>query len=122
MPLPQPLPQRMRDDVKPRPVLTLDAAMLADGSLQRWHDFAVLSFDYDGERVSFDPSQRVVRQKGDVTEIIQRDSGAEDDALALLTERHFVAPTTLPLSSVKGGLLLPTQAEWIRFARDGIAA
>ncbi|RZT05516.1 Helicase conserved C-terminal domain-containing protein [Duganella sp. CF402] len=122
MPLPQPLPQRIRDDVKPRPVLTLDAAMLADGSMQRWNDFAVLSFDYDGERVSFDPSQRVVRQKGEVTEIIQRDSGAEDDALAVLTERHFVAPTTLPLSSVKGGLLLPTQAEWIRFARDGITA
>jgi len=122
MPLPQPLPQRIRDDVKPRPVLTLDAAMLADGSLQRWNDFAVLSFDYDGERVSFDPSQRVVRQKGEVTEIIQRDSGAEDDALAVLTERHFVAPTTLPLSSVKGGLLLPSQAEWIRFARDGISA
>jgi superfamily II DNA or RNA helicase len=120
MPLPQPLPQRVRDDVKPRPVLTLDAAMLADGSLQRWHDFAVLSFDYDGERVSFDPSQRVVRQKGEVTEIIQRDSAAEDQALSLLTERHFQAPGSLPLSSVKGGLLLPSQAEWLRFARDGI--
>jgi superfamily II DNA or RNA helicase len=122
MPLPQPLPQRLRDDVLPRPVLTLDAAMLADGSLQRWHDFAVLSFDYDGERVSFDPSQRVVRQKGDVTEIIQRDEAAEAKALAVLQERHFVAPATLPLSSVKGGLLLPTQAEWIRFGRDGITA
>ncbi|MET0268095.1 MAG: DEAD/DEAH box helicase [Duganella sp.] len=122
MPLPQPLPQRLRDDVKPRPVLTLDAAMLADGSLQRWHDFAVLSFDYDGERVSFDPSQRVVRQKGDVTEIIERDEAAEAAALALLNERLFVAPTSLPLSSLKGGLLLPSQAEWLRFARDGVAA
>jgi len=121
MPLPQPLPQRMRDDVKPRPVLTLDAAMLADGSLQRWHDFAVLSFDYDGERVSFDPSQRVVRQKGDVTEIIARDEAAEAAALALLGERAFTAPTSLPLSSLKGGLLLPNQAAWIRFARDGMA-
>ncbi|MYN46154.1 DEAD/DEAH box helicase family protein [Pseudoduganella sp. FT93W] len=121
MPLPQPLPQRLRDDVLPRPVLTLDAAMLADGSIQRWHDFAVLSFDYDGERVSFDPSQRVVRQKGEVTEIIQRNEAAETAALALLQERAFAAPTTLPLSSVKGGLLLPTQAEWIRFGRDGIA-
>ena len=37
---------------------------------QRWHDYAVLSFDYDGERVSFDPAQRVVRQVGDVTEVI----------------------------------------------------
>jgi superfamily II DNA or RNA helicase len=122
MPLPQPLPQRVRDDVKPRPVLTLDAAMLPDGSLQRWHDFAVLSFDYDGERVSFDPSQRVVRQKGEVTEIIQRDAAAEEQALAMLTERHFSAPTSLPLSSVKGGLLLPSQAEWLRFARDGVDA
>jgi len=121
MPLPQPLPQRLRDDVLPRPVLTLDAAMLADGSIQRWHDFAVLSFDYDGERVSFDPSQRVVRQKGEVTEVIQRNEAAETAALALLQERQFVAPTSLPLSSVKGGLLLPSQAEWIRFGRDGIA-
>ena len=120
MPLPQPLPQRLRDDVLPRPVLTLDAAMLADGSIQRWHDFAVLSFDYDGERVSFDPSQRVVRQKGEVTEVIQRNDAAEAAALTLLQERAFAAPTTLPLSSVKGGLLLPTQAEWIRFGRDGI--
>ena len=121
MPLPQPLPQRLRDDVMPRPVLTLDAAMLADGSLQRWHDFAVLSFDYDGERVSFDPSQRVVRQKGDVTEIIARDEAAEAAALALLAERAFAAPTALPLSSLKGGSLLPNQAAWIRFARDGLA-
>jgi hypothetical protein len=48
---------------------------------QRWHDFAVLSFDYDGQRVSFDPAQRVVRQIGDVTEIIQRDERAEAAAL-----------------------------------------
>ena len=122
MPLPQPLPQRLRDDVKPRPVIVLDAAMLADGSLQRWHDFAVLSFDYDGERVSFDPSQRVVRQRGEVTEIIQRDADAEAAALAVLTERGFFKPTVLPLSSVKGGQLLPSQAEWIRFAAGGIDA
>ena len=70
MPLPQPLTQRLRDDVKPRPYLLLDSVQLADGALQRWHDVAVLSYDYDGERVSFDPAQRVVRQVGDVTEVI----------------------------------------------------
>jgi superfamily II DNA or RNA helicase len=122
MPLPQPLPQRIREDVKPRPVLVLDAAMLADGSLQRWNDFAVLSFDYDGERVSFDPSQRVVRQRGEVTEIIQRDAEAEAAALAELTTRGFYKPTVLPLSSVKGGQLLPSQADWIRFAASGVDA
>jgi superfamily II DNA or RNA helicase len=120
MPLPQPLPQRVRTDVKPRPVLVLDSAQLADGALQRWNDYAVLSYDYDGERVSFDPSQRVVRQRGEVTEIIQRDEAAEAAALDTLTQLGFRKPTALPLSSVRGGLLLANQADWIRFAEAGI--
>jgi superfamily II DNA or RNA helicase len=120
MPLPQPLPQRVRTDVKPRPILVLDSAQLADGTLQRWNDYAVLSYDYDGERVSFDPSQRVVRQRGEVTEIIQRDEAAEAAALATLTQLGFRKPTALPLSSVRGGLLLANQADWIRFAESGI--
>ncbi len=120
MPLPQPLPQRVRTDVKPRPILVLDSAQLADGTLQRWNDYAVLSYDYDGERVSFDPSQRVVRQRGEVTEIIQRDEVAEAAALETLTQLGFKKPTALPLSSVRGGLLLANQADWIRFAESGI--
>ncbi len=120
MPLPQPLPQRVRTDVKPRPILVLDSAQLADGTLQRWNDYAVLSYDYDGERVSFDPSQRVVRQRGEVTEIIQRDEAAEVAALETLTQLGFRKPTALPLSSVRGGLLLASQADWIRFAESGI--
>ncbi len=120
MPLPQPLPQRVRTDVKPRPILVLDSAQLADGTLQRWNDYAVLSYDYDGERVSFDPSQRVVRQRGEVTEIIQRDEAAEAAALETLTQLGFRKPTALPLSSVRGGLLLANQADWIRFAESGI--
>ena len=120
MPLPQPLPQRVRTDVKPRPILVLDSAQLADGTLQRWNDYAVLTYDYDGERVSFDPSQRVVRQRGDVTEIIQRDEAGETAALDTLTQLGFKKPTALPLSSVRGGLLLANQADWIRFAEFGI--
>ncbi|SFF62369.1 Helicase conserved C-terminal domain-containing protein [Duganella sp. CF458] len=120
MPLPQPLPQRVRTDVKPRPILVLDSAQLADGTLQRWNDYAVLSYDYDGERVSFDPTQRVVRQRGEVTEIIQRDEAAEAAALEILSQLGFRKPTALPLSSVRGGLLLANQADWIRFAESGI--
>ncbi|MBJ7309881.1 DEAD/DEAH box helicase [Rugamonas sp. CCM 8940] len=122
MPLPQPLPQRVRRDVAPQPVLVLDAAMLADGNVQRWHDYAVLSYDYDGERVSFDPAQRVVRQRGEVTEIIERDAAAEAVALETLQALGFKKPAQLPLSSVKGAQLLPSQAEWIRFGADGIAS
>ena len=119
MPLPQPLPQRVRCDVPALPVLLLDSAQLADG---RWHDFAVLSYDYDGERVAFDPAQRVVRQRGDVTEIIQRNGAAEAAALASLGALGFCKPGAAPLNGVPGALLLGSQSEWLRFAATGIGA
>ena len=120
MPLPQPLTQRLRDDVKPRPVLLLDSVSLPDGTSTRWHDFAVLSYDYDGERVSFDPAQRVVRQIGDVTEIIARDAAAEAQALAELTALGFHKPATPPLNGLAGALQLESQAHWLRFAADDL--
>ncbi len=121
MPLPQPLTQRLRDDVKPRPILLLDSVPLADGPGTRWHDFGVLSYDYDGERVSFDPAQRVVRQRGDVTEIIARDTAAEQAALAELQALGFRKPATAPLNGLAGALQLESQAHWLRFAADGLA-
>jgi len=122
MPLPQPLTQRLRSDVKPQPFLLLDAVTLADTGTQRWHDFAVLSFDYDGQRVSFDPSQRVVRQIGDVTEIIERDTAAEAAALEALTALGFRKPATMPLSAVAGAVQLESQAHWLRFAESQLDA
>ncbi len=116
MPLPQPLTQRLREDVKPRPHLLLDSVMLADGMLQRWHDYAVLSFDYDGERVSFDPAQRVVRQVGELTEVIVRDAAAELAAQAMLLEQGFRKPGTPPLNGLAGAVQLDSQAHWLRFA------
>jgi superfamily II DNA or RNA helicase len=125
MPLPQPLTQRLRDDVQPRPHLLLDSIKLADGALERWHDYTVLSFDYDGERVSFDPAQRVVRQVGDVTEIIARDTAAEAGALAELAALGFRKPATPPLNGLAGALQLDSQAHWLRFAAgelEGLSA
>ena len=119
MPLPQPLQQRVRRDVPARPALVLDSAQLADG---RWHDFAVLSYVYDGARVSFDPSQRVVRQTGDVTEIILRNVATEAQALEKLIAIGFKKPLAAPFSGLKGALLLTSQAAWLRFANAGIAA
>ncbi|MGO4476025.1 DEAD/DEAH box helicase [Massilia sp. 2TAF26] len=120
MPLPQPLTQRLRDDVKPVPHLLLDAIPVAEGNGQRWQDFAVLSFDYDGQRISFDPAQRVVRQIGDVTEIIARDEAAEAKALDILNKMGFRKPATTPLSSLSGALLLDGQAQWLRFAGNDL--
>jgi superfamily II DNA or RNA helicase len=122
MPLPQPLTQRLRDDVKPQPFLLLDSVALADVNGQRWHDFAVLSFDYDGQRVSFDPAQRVVRQIGDITEIISRDAAAEAEALATLNELGFRKPATAPLNALAGAQQLESQAHWLRFAEGQLDA
>jgi len=122
MPLPQPLTQRLRNDVLPHPYLLLDAVQLADGAMSRWHDVAVLSYDYDGERVSFDPGQRVVRQVGDVTEVIARDAGAEAGALATLAALGFRKPATAPLSGMAGALQLDSQAHWLRFAEGDLAS
>jgi len=122
MPLPQPLTQRLRNDVKPQPHLLLDAIPQAEGSGQRWQDFAVLSFDYDGQRISFDPAQRVVRQIGDLTEIIQRDEQAEAAALETLGRMGFRKPATTPLSALSGALLLDGQAHWLRFGENDLDA
>ena len=122
MPLPQPLTQRIRTDVKPQPHLLLDALQVADGTAQRWQDFAVLSFDYDGQRVSFDPAQRVVRQIGDVTEVIQRNEAFEAAALDMLHEIGFRKPATAPLSALAGAQLLDGQAHWLRFAENELDA
>ncbi|HEU5437242.1 MAG TPA: DEAD/DEAH box helicase [Telluria sp.] len=120
MPLPQPLTQKLRNDVVPQPWLQLDSVQLADGAGQRWHDVAILSFDYDGERVSFDPDQRVVRQQGDVTEVISRQQDAEAAALAHLKSLGFRKPATAPLNGLAGAVQLESQAHWIRFAAGGI--
>jgi len=122
MPLPQPLTQRLRTDVKPQPHLLLDAIPQAEGNGQRWQDFAVLSFDYDGQRISFDPAQRVVRQIGDLTEIIQRDEAAEAVALDALGKLGFRKPATTPLSALSGALLLDGQAQWLRFGENDLDA
>ena len=116
MPLPQALLQRVRSDVAAQAVLLLDSAKLADG---RWHDFAVLSHDYGGQRVSSDPAQRVVRQNADVTEIIERNSSAEAASLQRLQALGFKAAA--PLQGMKGALLLQSQNDWLSFAGSAIA-
>ncbi|HZX27191.1 MAG TPA: SNF2-related protein, partial [Telluria sp.] len=122
MPLPQPLTQKVRTDVKPVPHLLLDSVSLADGALTRWHDYAVLSYDYDGERISFDPGQRVVRQIGELTEIIERDEQAEAEALAALKETGFRKPGTPPLNALTGAFQLDSQAHWLRFVDGDLQA
>jgi SNF2 family DNA or RNA helicase len=62
----------------------------------------------------------VVRQIGDVTEIIARDEAAEAKALDILNKMGFRKPATTPLSSLSGALLLDGQAQWLRFAGNDL--
>ena len=66
----------------------------------------------------------MVRQIGDVTEVIARDGAAEAAALEQLSELGFRKPQTPPLNGLAGALQLESQAHWLRFAEgelDGLS-
>jgi superfamily II DNA or RNA helicase len=126
VPLPERVQQSVRTDVKPLPVLQLGSMSFAahTGMIKtshRWYDFGTISFDYDGERVSMDPNQQVVRQRGAVMEVVQRDTELETAAYRSLVGMGFVPPKDpqSPLRKVNGAMQMRSQADWLRFAKDG---
>jgi superfamily II DNA or RNA helicase len=129
VPLPEQVRQSVRTDVKPQPSLCLSSMPhssnvtgIKSGN-QRWLDFATVSFEYDGESVSLDPTQQVVRQSGLVMEVIQRDEAAEAEAYRSLVDFGFIAPkdAASPLRKNPGTLQMRSQADWLRFAEGGPA-
>ncbi len=126
VPLPEQVEQVVRSDVKLQPVLQLGSMShstqlgLAKTGL-RWYDFGNISFDYDGERVSMDPNQQVVRQRGGVMEVIQRDEAMETAAYRSLVGMGFVPPkdAASPLRKMPGALQMRSQADWLRFSKEG---
>jgi superfamily II DNA or RNA helicase len=127
VPLPEQVQQVLRTDVKPQPILLLgsmphpaNAAQGKSGN-HRWYDFGSITFDYDGESVSLDPSQQVVRQCGAAMEVIQRDEAAETAAYRSLIGYGFVPPKdpASPLKKMMGAMQMRSQADWLRFAKEG---
>ena len=115
VPAPQPLPQVTRTDIAPRPFLLLGSRADADGN-SRCSDFAVLGFDYDGERVAPGDARRIVRHSTAGIETIERDVAEEAAASAALAALGFYAPGAG--SGAAPGTLQLAQAErWIDFAR-----
>ncbi len=126
VPLPEQVQQTLRSDIKPQPILQLGSLSHAAQigvvkTSHRWYDFATISFNYDGETVSMDPNQQVVRQRGSSMEVIQRDEAIETAAYRNLVGFGFVPPkdSSSPLRKVVGALQMRSQADWLRFAQDG---
>ncbi|MFM9436206.1 hypothetical protein ACFDR9_003289 [Janthinobacterium sp. CG_23.3] len=117
---PPALRRTRREDIAPRPFLLLGG--VEDGR-RRWHGFAVLAFDYDGLRASFDPAHELQRHGGAGTELIVRDAVAEAAAAATLAQLGFapVADADSPLRTLAGAMELPSEAHWLAFAAGGAA-
>jgi superfamily II DNA or RNA helicase len=125
VPMPQQLQETMRDDIAPQPYLLLGALPQeqygrAAQSQVQWQDFVLPAFDYDGVRVADDHAGLVIRRGGQGIEKIVRQRAAEDAAIAALRAAGLVPPQHAepPLSTLIGALVMPTQAEWLRFAGE----
>jgi superfamily II DNA or RNA helicase len=124
LPLP-PMPQTtLRNDIRPTPYLLLGSMERAThgGRASAWHDYAVLAFDYDGKRVSADPSQALMRATASGSEQIERDAGTEMQAHATLEAFGFRISSAPELNRFAGALELADADAWLAFARAGLPA
>ncbi|WP_288380017.1 DEAD/DEAH box helicase [uncultured Massilia sp.] len=119
LPAPQALETRQRDDIAPVPQLLLDSVMVGRGKLQ-WHDYALLTFDYDGLQPEGDePALR--RMNGDAVELVVRNLKAEAAALKALAKYGFAPAGAHPVfADADGALLLPGEEAWVAFARQSL--
>ena len=122
VPLPEQMEEVLKEGVKPTPCLMLGSVAQPTRHGQRWCDYVVLSFDYDGEKVLLSQTMPVVRETEHGVERIARDKSAEALAAQTLTALGF-APSKKPgspLRTLTGALELGSQTEWLRFDRDGL--
>ncbi|WP_035626428.1 DEAD/DEAH box helicase [Herminiimonas sp. CN] len=128
VPLPQQLQETVRDDITPQPQLLLGALPQELGGTRDasvlWQDFALPSFDYDGNSVAADHAELLIRRSGQGIEKIARQRAAEDAALAILQAAGLTPPQDAapPLSTLAGALVMPSQLEWLRFASEVVPA
>jgi hypothetical protein len=123
VPPPQPLKQTVRRDIVPRPLLRLGSmANGKDQGMGRWHDYAVLAFDYDGSVADAVPGPPLQRLTLEGIELIERDGAAEQAARTALEALGFAVPAAAesPLLTLPGAMQLPAQDAWLRFAREDL--
>jgi superfamily II DNA or RNA helicase len=124
VPMPQQLQESVRDDIEPQPRLQLGALPLPQCDPPQWQDFALPSFDYDGIGAAADRGELLFRRTGQGIEKLIRQRAAEDAAIAALHAAGLVPPqdATPPLSTLIGAMVMPSQADWLRFTREAIPA
>ena len=124
VPLPLVLTEVRRTGIAPRPFLllgSLERTSFEDGST-RWDDYALLAFDYDGARVSFEPSQQIARHSAAGTEVIVRDALLEAQAGETLAALGFKSPAVdTALGAIHGMLQLDNGDDWLHFTRHEMA-
>ena len=120
LPPPRAVPMVRRDDIAPVPHLLLDSEPVRVRGRFQWHDYALLSFDYDGLQPEGDETA-LRRMAGDAIELVVRDRDAEAAALTALKKLGFApAEAYSALADTPGALQLPSEAAWLAFARQAL--
>ena len=119
-PLPPVAGLTVRRNVLPIPHLMLGSIDGADETGVR--DFAVLSFDYEGELIAPHGAPSLLRTGAQGIEQIERDAQAEALAHATLNQLGFRGGTGALALRVRGALVLADTSAWMAFGRDALPA
>ena len=118
LPLPQELALKRRRDIAPVPCLLLNSEPDTRRREWVWHDYAQLSFEYDGLNTADEEGPVFRRVVDGGVELVERDLEAEAAAGARLAGLGFAPPRPgSPLDDLVQPLCLPTQQAWLHFAR-----
>nr|WP_315254354.1 DEAD/DEAH box helicase [uncultured Duganella sp.] len=111
-----PLPQSassLLTGLRPTPVLVLQSWVATEYAV----DVGVVSFEYDGQRVSGDPRQELVRiSKAGMEKVVRH----EQDETAAWAALHAAGFVPAPSSDLQHEVLLPSEAAWLKFVGHGL--
>ena len=119
VPLPEQLQEVLREGIKPTLCISLGSVAQETRHGVRWNDYAVLSFDYDGESVLLSQTMPVVRERGNGVERIVRNQTVELATFQAFSAFGFTPPKKpgSPLRAISGALEQPSQTDWLHFSR-----
>jgi hypothetical protein len=120
IPFPPQVPQTIRKDIRPQPLLVLGSLPSVSNPLMQ--DFAELHFRYDGEIVSTQFTPTLSRNTPAGIEQIVRDQDAETVFRKTLIALGMLPleGTQHPLAMMPGMFMQPDQSSWLRFAKEGL--
>ncbi|AEK63574.1 DEAD/DEAH box helicase [Collimonas fungivorans] len=120
IPFPPQVPQTIRKDIRPQPLLVLGSLPSVSNPLMQ--DFAELHFRYDGEIASTQFTPTLSRNTPAGIEQIVRDQDAENVFTQALLALGMLPlqDTQHPLAMMPGMFMQPDQSSWLRFAKEGL--